>query len=520
MLNYTCNTASSSTWSRLFFTGRAALSTALIKSSQDSIFLREHKSIKSSSNINKPPPFRLLSPWRRNQTSAIILHKNTSLTNKNFSTTGQARVEQMDKFVLASKYKGLDYNVWVDFIQLALEYKPLNLGQGLPDDLIPEYAANALRDVATEPAINNHQYTRGFGHPRLINAISSLYTKLLNRTTNIDPQKEVLVTDGAYEALFCAIMGNVNEGDEVIIIEPYFDCYEPMVRLAGGTPRFISLAPKDSESATSSADWVLDPQEFKAMFNPKTKAIIFNNPNNPLGKVYQKHEIEMVADCCKKHNVLVISDDVYEHMVFKGSEMLRIATFPGMWERTITIGSAGKTFSVTGWKLGWAYGPDYLLRNCQVAHQNCVYACPTPIQEAVARAFELEINRLESSDCYFRSISVDLEKKRDYIGKVLKEAGMDPVIPEGGYFILANWSKLADKIDLSSEADPQKDFKFAKWLSKNKKLQGIPPSAFFSKEHKKIGEAYIRFCFIKNDASLAKAEEILQKWKTEELDRA
>jgi len=425
----------------------------------------------------------------------------------------------MEKFVLANKYKGLDYNVWVEFIQLALEYKPLNLGQGMPDDLIPEYAVNALKDVATEPMINNHQYTRGFGHPRLINAISSLYTKFLDRSTEINPQKEVLVTDGAYEALFCAIMGNVNEGDEVIIIEPYFDCYEPMVRLAGGTPRFISLAPKDTTSS-SSADWVLDPQEFESLFNPKTKAIIFNNPNNPLGKVYQKHEIEMVADLCKKHNVLVISDDVYEHMVFEGSEMLRMATFPDMWERTITIGSAGKTFSVTGWKLGWAFGPDYLIRNCQVAHQNCVYACPTPIQEAVARAFEIEIKRLESPECYFNTISVDLQKKRDYIAKILKDAGMDPVIPEGGYFIMANWSKLADKIDLSSEADPQKDFKFAKWLSKNKKLQGIPPSAFFSKEHKSIGEPYIRFCFIKNDTSLAKAEEILQKWKTEELDRA
>merc|ERR1711899_263042 len=137
--------------------------------------------------------------------------------------------------------------------------------------------------------INNHQYTRGFGHPRLINAISSLYTKLLHRSNNINPQKEVLVTDGAYEALFCAIMGNVNEGDEVIIIEPYFDCYEPMVRLAGGTPRFISLAPKGSD-AKSSKDWVLDPKELESLFNPKTKAIIFNNPNNPLRNCQVAHQ--------------------------------------------------------------------------------------------------------------------------------------------------------------------------------------------------------------------------------------
>jgi len=505
LINYSCKTASASTWSQLLFTGRT-LSSGVVSSQK----------LRKSSNSNETP-VRYSSTWKKNHINKTFT--NNFDTKQLFSTSTELKSNEMEKFTLANKYKGLDYNVWVDFIQLALEYKPLNLGQGLPDDLIPEYAVNALKDVATEPMINNHQYTRGFGHPRLINAISSLYTKLLNRSSKINPQKEVLVTDGAYEALFCAIMGNVNQGDEVIIIEPYFDCYEPMVRLAGGTPRFISLAPKGPD-AKSSADWVLDPKELESLFNPKTKAIIFNNPNNPLGKVYQRHEIEMVANLCKKHNVLCISDDVYEHMVFDGNEMLRVATFPDMWERTITIGSAGKTFSVTGWKLGWAVGPDYLLRNCQVAHQNCVYACPTPIQEAVARAFELEMGRLESPDCYFRSISVDLQKKRDYIAKILTEAGMDPVVPEGGYFIMANWSKLADKIDLSSESDAQKDFKFAKWLSKNKKLQGIPPSAFFSKEHKSIGEPYIRFCFIKNDTSLAKAEEILQKWKTEELDRA
>jgi len=424
----------------------------------------------------------------------------------------------MDEFALAKKYEGSDYNVWVDFVKLALDNKPVNLGQGFPDDLIPDYAINALRDVASEPVVTHHQYSRGFGQTRLVNAISGLYTKLLNRNPAIDPQKEVLITDGAYGALFCAIMANVNPGDEVIIIEPYFDCYEPMVKVAGGIPRFISLSPKGTTS-NSSADWELDPNELESLFNPKTKAIIYNNPNNPLGKVYQKQEIEMIADLCKKHKVLCISDDVYEHMVFDGNEMLRIATLPGMWERTITIGSAGKTFSVTGWKLGWAIGPDYLIRNCGVAHQNCVQSCPTPIQEAVARSFELEMQRLESPDCYFRSISVELQKKRDYICAMLKNAGMEPVIPEGGYFVMANWSTLADKIDLSSEEHTEKDFRFVRWLSKSKKLQGIPPSAFFSREHKSIGEPYIRFCFIKNDKSLADAEKILQKWKAEELDR-
>jgi len=423
--------------------------------------------------------------------------------------------EKVAKFELATKYKGLENNVWVEFIQLALDHKPLNLGQGLPDDLVPDYVINSLRDVINDPSVFMHQYTRGFGHPRLVAAISDLYTKLLDIGHKIEPNKEILVTDGAYEALFTAIMGHVNPGDEVIIIEPYFDCYEPMVKLAGGTPRFISLKPTKSEGTISSGDWKLDPTELREVFNDKTKAIIFNNPNNPLGKVFSKSEIEEICGLCQEHDVLMISDDVYEHMIFDDREMVRVATLPGMWDRTITIGSAGKTFSVTGWKLGWAYGPEHLLKNCQVVHQNCVYACPTPIQEAVARAFELEMTRLNTPDCYFKSISVDLAAKRDFLARVLTEVGMKPVIPEGGYFIMANWKDLADRVDLSSEHDLQRDYRFVKWLSKNRKLQGIPPSAFFSQAHKYIGEDYIRFCFIKHDESLKKAEEILTKWRKE-----
>jgi len=421
------------------------------------------------------------------------------------------------RFILADKYKGLEKNVWVEFIQLALEHKPLNLGQGLPDDLVPHYVLQSLGEVVadTSAGVALHQYTRGFGHPRLVTAIAELYTRLLDIGHTIDPLSEVLVTDGAYEALFTAIMGHVNPGDEVIIIEPYFDCYEPMVRLAGGTPVFISLKPSGGGGTCSSADWRLDSEELKKVFTSKTKAVIFNNPNNPLGKVFSEAEVSELCGLCVKHDVLMISDDVYEHMVFEQSKMVRVATMPGMWDRTITIGSAGKTFSVTGWKLGWAYGPAHLIRNCGVVHQNCVYACPTPLQEAVARAFEVELGRLASPDCYFTSISVDLARKRDYVVEMLEEVGMSPVVPEGGYFIMADWSALAGKVDLSSETDPQRDYRFVKWLTKNRGLQGIPPSAFFCQEHKGIGEDYIRFCFIKHEDSLKKARSILTSWRRE-----
>jgi len=455
----------------------------------------------------------MLSPLRVLCRSSLR-QSHAAMTQRGVDKTFHSDSAKMRKFTLADKYHGLEKNVWVEFIQLALEYKPLNLGQGFPDDLVPYNVLDSLSEVAQESLILN-QYTRGFGHPRLVTALAALYTKLLSRAQDLDPLKEVLVTDGAYEALFTAILGHVNPGDEVIIIEPYFDCYEPMVRLAGGTPVFISLKPTKTEGVISSADWKLDMTELQGKITSKTKAIIYNNPNNPLGKVFTWDEITSLCNLVIDNDILMISDEVYEHMVFDDSKMIRMAEMPGMWDRTITIGSAGKTFSVTGWKLGWAVGPANLISNCGVVHQNCVYTCPTPIQEAVARGFEKEMARMGSEECYFRSISVDLQRKRDYLAQVLTDVGMKPVIPEGGYFMMADWSELADKIDLSSETDTARDYRFTKWLSKNKKLQGIPPSAFFCQEHKSIGEDYIRFCFIKHDDSLKKAEEILQGWRKE-----
>lgn len=183
-----------------------------------------------------------------------------------------------------------------------------------------------------------------------------------------------------------------------------------------------------------------------------------------------------------------------------------------MWDRTITIGSAGKTFSVTGWKIGWAYGPQNLMTPLQLLHQNCVYTCSTPIQEALAIGFETELARFGAPDSYWKELVRLLEPKRDHIVKFLSSVNMSPTIPEGGYFMVADFSKLADKVDLSSETGT-KDYRFVKWMSKNEKLQGIPMSAFYSDEHKHLAENLIRFCFIKTDETLKKAEKIITNLK-------
>ncbi|XP_071053704.1 kynurenine aminotransferase-like [Onthophagus taurus] len=419
----------------------------------------------------------------------------------------------MDKFALPHRFCGFGKSVWDEYNRLAIDYKPLNLGMGFPNFHPPEEITKALFEVANSPNTNLHQYTRGYGHPRLISILTKLYSKLLQR--NLNGQTEFLVTNGAQQALYSAITGHIDEGDEAIIIEPYFDLYGPMIKIAGGVAKFIPLRLKNQKNKNliTSNDWVLDPDELEKLFNKKTKLIILNTPHNPLGKVFTLSELEMIANLCIKYNVLCISDEVYEFLVYEPSKHVRISTLPGMFERTLTIGSAGKTFSVTGWRVGWIYGGQKVLRNAQVVHQNCVYTCTTPIQEAIAIVLEKEFEKLNSNESYFAKMSNELKKKRDFMVDIFQKIGMVPSIPDGGYFILADWSNLAGKINLDQEEDEFKDYKFTKWLCKNVGILGIPPSAFYSDLNKNIGENFVRLCFIKSEEDLMKTKEILEKLK-------
>jgi kynurenine--oxoglutarate transaminase/cysteine-S-conjugate beta-lyase/glutamine--phenylpyruvate transaminase len=261
----------------------------------------------------------------------------------------------------------------------------------------------------------------------------------------------------------------------------------------------------------SSADWKLDPEELASKFNSKTKAIVVNNPNNPLGKIFTRAELEMIAALCIKHDVLVFSDEVYEFMVYKPNEHIRIATLPGMWERTVTIGSAGKAFSVTGWKIGWSIGPKHLIKALCVMHQNCVYTCSTPIQEAVAVGFETELPRVGTPQCYWNELPLELLPKRDKMAALLVDAGLTPVVPEAGYFMVADISKLSFPEDKSSTESH--DYQFVKWMTKNMKLATIPVSVFYTDAHKHLASNLVRFCFMKEDSTLEKAAVILKEFK-------
>ncbi|XP_062960172.1 kynurenine--oxoglutarate transaminase 3 isoform X2 [Cynocephalus volans] len=447
------------------------------------------------------------------------------------------------KFKNAKRIEGLDSNVWIEFTKLAADPSVVNLGQGLPDVSPPIYVKEKLSKIAAVDGLN--QYTRGFGHPSLVKALSCLYEKFYHH--QINPNKEILVTVGAYGSLFNAIQGLIDEGDEVIIIVPFYDCYEPMLRMVRATPVYIPLRSKPVDGRKwSSSDWTLDPQELASKFNSRTKAIILNTPHNPMGKVYTKEELQVIADLCIKYDTLCISDEVYEWLVYPGKKHLKIATFPGMWERTVTIGSGGKTYSVTGWKLGWSIGPNHLIKHLQTVQQNSVYTCATPLQEALAQAFWIDIKRMDDPQCYFNSLPRELEVKRDRMVHLLESVGLKPIVPDGGYFIIADVSSLdprkkreahlagptghrepswihtlnqqrrtreRENADLSDmESNEPYDFKFVRWMTKNKKLSAIPVSAFCNSETKLQFEKFVRFCFIKKDSTLDAAEEIIKAW--------
>ncbi|KAG8512805.1 Kynurenine--oxoglutarate transaminase 1, mitochondrial [Galemys pyrenaicus] len=421
----------------------------------------------------------------------------------------------MAKRLQARRLDGIDDNPWVEYSRLVTEYDVVNLGQGFPDFPPPDFAVEAFQHAVSGDFMLN-QYTRAFGYPPLTKILASFFGKLLGQ--EIDPLSNVLVTVGAYGALFTTFQALVDKGDEVIIIEPYFDCYEPMTLMAGGRPVFVTLRPSPPEDGKleSSGDWRLDPTELASKFSPRTKVLILNTPNNPLGKVYSRAELELVAGLCQQHDVVCVTDEVYQWLVFDGHQHISIASLPGMWDRTLTIGSAGKTFSTTGWKVGWVLGPDRLMKHLRTVHQNSIYHCPTQAQAAVAQSLEREQQHFGRPSSYFVQFPQAIQRCRDHMMRSLQSAGLRPVVPQGGYFLVTDISDFKNRMpNLPGDGDEPFDRRFVKWMIKNKGLAAIPVSVFISAPHQKNFDHYIRFCFVKDEATLQAMDKRLQKWKEE-----
>jgi len=371
--------------------------------------------------------------------------------------------------------------VFTEINMLAQQYNALNLGQGKPDFDTPPDIVTQLVQAAQAGLYN--QYAPGPGTSSLRQAIASHAARFYN--LEIDPAKGVVVTSGATEGIFSAILGLVDPGDEVIVIEPFYDSYVPNILMANAIPVCVPLHPPT---------WTFDADELRSAFSKKTRALILNTPQNPSGRVFTRQELTMIAELCIEYNVTVIADEVYEHLIFAPAQHIPIATLPGMFERTVTVSSAGKLFSMTGWKIGWVYGSPDLVQGVLGAHQFVTFAVHHPSQEAITYALNLP-------DSYYEMFQAMYEKKRQLILTALDGARLKSYVPQGTYFVMVDYSDVFDGTPLE----------FTRYLTKDIGVACIPPESFYSHEHAHIGHGYVRFAFCKSDEMLQQTGERLAK---------
>ncbi len=373
-------------------------------------------------------------------------------------------------------FADLPVTVFEAMSQLARDNDAINLGQGFPDDPGPE----DIRRTAADAVLNGYnQYPSMMGLPELRQAISTHYAHW--HGVQLDPMTEVMVTSGATEALASAILSVVEPGDEVIVFQPVYDSYLPIIRQAGGIPRLVRLEPPH---------WRITEESLRRVFNAKTKAIVFNNPLNPAAVVYPREDLELLARFCQEFDAVAICDEVWEHVTFDGLSHIPLITIPGMRDRTIKIGSAGKIFSLTGWKVGFVCAAPKLLRVAAKVHQFLAFTTAPNLQVAVAYG-------LGKSDDYFLQMRKDLARSRDRLAQGLSSIGFPVIRSQGTYFLT---------VDLSPLGLNETDEAFCKRIVTDYKVAAIPVSAFYEEEPV---TSVVRFCFAKKDQTLDTALERL-----------
>jgi aspartate/methionine/tyrosine aminotransferase len=366
---------------------------------------------------------------------------------------------------------------------LALEHGAINLGQGFPDYDGPEDVLKAAADALFD---GRNQYPPLSGVPELRAAVAQHNQRFYGLA--IDPKDEVLVTSGATEAITACLMAVLNPGDECVLIEPLYDTYLPVVKLLGAVPKLVRLTPPD---------WALPRAELAAAFGPKTKAILFNTPMNPTGKVFSAEELEFLAGLIARHDCYAICDEVYEHLTFDGARHIPLMTLPGMRQRCMRVGSAGKTFSLTGWKIGYITCDRTLSANVAKAHQNLTFTTPPNLQRGVAVG-------LLKDDAYFAAIGTSLQAKRDRLAKGLADLGFGVLPSRGSYFITTDFRPLGFNGD---------DVAFCRTLTTEAKVTAIPVTAFYASTD--APSHYARFAFCKGEAVLDEALARIGRWLAE-----
>jgi aspartate/methionine/tyrosine aminotransferase len=365
-----------------------------------------------------------------------------------------------------------------EMTRLAMEHDAVNLSQGFPDFAAPD----VLKKAAAEAIFADvNQYAITWGAKSFRDALVYKTKKFLG--IDIDPEREVTVSCGSTEAMIDVLLAVINPGDEVIVFEPFYENYGPDAIISGATPRYVQLR---------RPDWSFDEKELEAAFNKNTKAVIINTPNNPTGKVFSREELQMIANLCQKWDVLAITDEIYEHIIYDEARHISPMTLDGMRERTIVVNGMSKTYSVTGWRVGYIIAPPGITGAIRKMHDFVTVGAPAPLQEAGAVALRLP-------DSYYADLAAHYQQRRDRLMTVLEEAGLNPMLPKGAYYIMC---------DIGKWGYPN-DVEFARFMVTEIGVATVPGSSFF--RNPAAGKDIIRFTFCKKEETLRAAEERLRK---------
>jgi aspartate/methionine/tyrosine aminotransferase len=363
-----------------------------------------------------------------------------------------------------------------EMTRLSLAHDALNLSQGFPDFPAPAEVKAAARAAV---AADVNQYTVTWGVPALRAAIAEKVKRF--NGLDADPATDITVTCGAAEAMACALLSLVDPGDEVIVFEPFFETYLPDLHLCGGVPVFVEL---------HEPDFRFDPDELRRAFSPRTRAVILNTPHNPTGRVFDDTELGVIAALCREYDAVAVTDEIYEYMTYDGRRHRSIASLPGMWERTITISGFSKTYSVTGWRLGYAVAPAHLSEPLRNVHDYLTVCAPAPLQQAALAMLNLP-------PAYEEELRAAYTRRREAFIEILSRNGFDPIRPEGAYYTMAAYSRLAD-------LDPRT---FVEWMAREARVVAVPGTAFYRPGH---GGRRVRFAFCKSPETMAEADRRLR----------